>query len=312
MLFDKDIKDEKAWAEINKQIDVFKPLIANILKRESLPLNNISSVKQSTNAVFKVDNLIIKIFKPNVLGHDTECDYKSELFGQSRASSLGLTVPKILASGIIKDKYDFYYIISEFMDGVELDRVFGSMESNRKYAIGRKLREITDKLNTPCEQFNNIDYPEGIVTDGYNGWLIDLGYQKKFIDGRKKYIHSLNINKNDLVFCHGDMAICNVLYDSNEELHIIDFACSALAPVCVDHSYVAFWTNFDKAFINGYFGNISINELINIWFNGFLLSINGIDFLANGLDFGFIDGKACESIDDFKIKCREYIENKIL
>jgi serine/threonine protein kinase len=190
---------------------------------------------------------------------------------------------------------------------VELNEVFNSIESNKKYALGWKLREITDKLNTPCEQFNTIDYPEGIVSDGYNGWLIDLGYQKKFIDDRKRYIRTLNINKSDLVFCHGDMAICNILYDSNDDLHIIDFASSVLAPVCVDHSYVAFWTNFDKAFINGYFGEIPIEVLIDICFNGFLLSINGIDFLASGLDFGFIDGRACESIDDLKVQFREYI-----
>jgi hypothetical protein len=82
--------------------------------------------------------------------------------------------------------------------------------------------------------------------------------------------------------------------------------------VCVDHSYVAFWTNFDRAFINGYFGEISIDELTDICSNGFLLSINGIDFLANGLDHGFIDGKACESIDNFKTQFREHIKIKML
>jgi len=312
MLFSKNVEDEKTWAEIKKDIDVFKPLIANILQNEQLSQNEILSVKQCTNAVFKVGSLIIKIFAPNESGHDTERGYKSELFGQMRALSLGLTVPKILASGIIKDKYDFPYIVSEFIDGVELNGLLGNLETNKKYTLGMKLRKITDKLNTPCEQFNHIEYPEVIVSDGYNDWLIDLGYQKKFFDERIKYIRSLGINKNNLVFCHGDMAICNILYDSNEELHIIDFACSVLAPVCVDHSYVAFWTDFDKAFINGYFGEISIDELIEICFNGFLLSINGIDYLANGLEYGFIDGKSCESIEDFKVQFGEYIIKKML
>ena len=312
MLFSKIIEDEKAWAEIKNDIDVFKPLISYILKNEQLSQNNISNVKQCTNAVFKVGNLIIKIFAPNESGHDTERGYKSELFGQTRALSLGLTVPKILASGIIKDKYDFPYIVTEYINGIELNGLFSNFENNKKYDLGLKLRKITDKLNTPCEQFNNIEYPEVIVSDGYNGWLIDLGYKKRFLDERTKYIRSLDINKNNLVFCHGDMAICNILYDSNEELHIIDFACSVLAPICVDHVYVAFWTDFNKSFINGYFGEISIDELIEICFNGFLLSINGIDFLANGLDYGFINGKSCESIEDFKVQLKEYIIKKMI
>jgi len=314
MLFMQNIKDEKSWANISQQVAVFTPLIENILKCESLPFEDVLNTEKSTNAVFKVGNLIIKIFPPREAGDesdDMERAFISELFGLKRASSIGVSVPKLLASGIIKDKYDFPYIVSEFIYGVDLRLIYNDMDSDKKYDLGRKLRKITDKLNTPCEPFNRIDYSEGLTDEGYNGWLLDLGYQENFLNERNNYIHSLNLDKNEFVFCHGDIAICNILYDSHGELHIIDFASSVLAPVCVDHVYVAFWGDFDNAFIRGYFGEITIDELVDICFNGFLLSINGIDVLAVGLEFGFIDGKACKSIEDFKIKLRKHIESKM-
>ncbi|MCL2519179.1 MAG: aminoglycoside phosphotransferase family protein [Oscillospiraceae bacterium] len=310
MLFLQNIEDKKSWSNISQQIGAFKPLIEHILKLESLPFGDISNTEWSSNAVFKAGNLIIKIFAPKEARDDTERCYKSELFGQTRASSIGLSVPKTYASGIIKDKYDFPYIVSEFLEGVDLRLIYRNMGSNTKYALGRKLREITNRLNTPCEPFNSIDYTGGLTDEGYNGWLIDLGYQENFLDERNKYIHSLCLNKRDFVFCHGDMAPCNILYDSDVGLHIIDFASAVLAPLCVEHSYLAFWFGFNKDFMRGYFGEMSVDELVDICFNGFLLSVNGISLLASGLDFGFIDGKSCETIEDFKIQLREYIEIK--
>jgi serine/threonine protein kinase len=313
MLFSHTIEDEKSWNNTKQQTVAFEPLIKHILKSEPVLLGDISKVEKATNAVFKVGNQIIKFFAPKEAGgsgENTERYYTSEVFGLERALSIGLSAPKILASGIIKDKYDFPYIVSELISGVELRSVYNKMSSNEKYELGRTLRISTNKMNTPCEPFNHIDYSKGLTDEGYNGWLIDIGYQKNFLDERNKHIRSLNLNPNDFVFCHGDMAFCNILYDSNSGLHIIDFACSVLSPVCIDHVYVAFWGGYDSSFIRGYFGEISINELVDICLNGFLLSINGIDLLATGQEYGAIDGKAFSSIEDFRIQLRKYIEER--
>jgi hypothetical protein len=70
---------------------------------------------------------------------------------------------------------------------------------------------------------------------------------------------------------------------------------------------MAYWAGFDKSFLRGYFSEISIDELTDICVNGFLLSILGMDFLAAGSDAGFIDGKALESVEEFKTRMRDYI-----
>jgi thiamine kinase-like enzyme len=306
-LFSEAIRDEKAWGDIHKRKDVFEPLILEIYKRERLPFAEISNIGQSTNAVFKVGNSIIKIYSPHDPSFTKRC-YKSEIFGLKRALSLGLPAAKLLASGIIHDKYSFRYIISEFIDGVNLSEIFGAMDSDNKYLLGRKLRGITDNLNTPCKPFNDIDYPDGAISDGYNGWLSDLGFRENFINDRNKHIKSLEITKKDLVFCHGDIGLVNMIHGLHDEIYIIDYANSCLAPVCVDHAYMAYWTVFDKSFLRGYFGEITTDELIDICVNGFLLSVLGMDFLAAAdSDFGFTDGKTLGSVGDFKRRLRDYV-----
>lgn len=172
-------------------------------------------------------NLIVKIFAPKESRHNSESVYKTELFGQARALSLGVPVPKICASGILKDKYDFPYIVSEFIDGVELKEKFDGMSSNEKY--------------------------------------------------------------------------------------ILDFADSILAPACIEHMTIALSTDFENSFIRGYFGEISNDELVDICFNGFMLSINGAWILANSKDLKLDDGRAfteVESLADFKSLLYGYIKRR--
>jgi len=311
-LFTETIDGEESWGRICQQLDIFKPLIKHILTQESLPTGDISNTKPSANAVYKVGNLIVKIFAPKESRHNSESVYKTELFGHARALSLGVSVPKIYASGIIKDKYEFPYIISEFIDGVELKEIFNSMSSDEKYAIGQKLRKISDKLNAACEPFNEFDCI-GSAEGDYVGWLIDLGFGEKYLNERKEHIFSLGLNKDDLVFCHGDFDLCNVLYGINGEAYLLDFADSILAPACIEHMTIALSANYDESFIRGYFGEISIDELVEICFNGFMLSINGAWLLANSTELKLSDGRAFATLDslaDFKTQLHEYVKKK--
>jgi len=312
-LFTEILDNEESWWRICQHLDVFEPLIKHILIHESLPVKNISNTKPSANAVYKVGNLIVKIFAPKESRHNSESVYKTELFGQARALSLGVPVPKICASGIIKDKYDFPYIVSEFIDGVELKEKFDGMSSNEKYILGQKLRKISDKLNTPCKPFNEFDCI-GSAEGGHVGWLIDLGFGEKYLNERKEHIFSLGLNKDNLVFCHGDFDLCNILHGENGEIYLLDFADSILAPACIEHMTIALSANFENSFIRGYFSEISIDELVDICFNGFMLSINGAWILANSTDLKLADGRAfteVESLADFKAQLYGYIKKKL-
>ena len=309
MLFTETIDGEDSWGRICQKLDAFEPLIKHILSHENLPHGSISNTKPSANAVYKVGNLIVKIFAPKESRHNAESVYNTELFGQARAFSLGVPVPKIHASGILKDKYEFPYIVSEFIDGVELKEIFGGMSSHEKVILGQKLREISDKLNTPCEPFNEFDCI-GSAEGGYVGWLIDLGFGEKYLNERKEYMYSLGLSKADLVFCHGDFDLCNILRGADGKLYLLDFADSILAPACIEHTTIALSAGYDESFIRGYFGDISIDELVDVCFCGFMFSINGAWLLANSADLKLPDGRAFAAVDslaELRTQLREYI-----
>jgi predicted Ser/Thr protein kinase len=63
---------------------------------------------------------------------------------------LNISIPKVLASGQINDKYVLKYYIMEYIDGSpfdELEKSFSNKEKNM--SLAGQLRVITDKLKHP-------------------------------------------------------------------------------------------------------------------------------------------------------------------
>jgi len=102
-------------------------------------------------------DLVVKIFAPRESGVETESDYQTELFGIARANRLGVSAPRLLASGRLVDKYDFPYLIMAYIPGESFDQLTGRMTDGKKGEFALQLRAITDRLNTPCERFNGHD-----------------------------------------------------------------------------------------------------------------------------------------------------------
>lgn len=77
---------------------------------------------------------------------------------------------------------------------------------------------------------------------------------------------------------------------------------------------IALSANFDSSIVRGYFGEITLNELIDICINGFMLSINGAWGLANHVDLKLADGRAFAAVDSLaslKAQLYEYVKRRI-
>ena len=163
----------------------------------------------------------------------------------------------------MKDKYNFAYIIFEYIENI-LAKTFDSMTDAEKMNIGRKLREITDRMNTPCESFNHID----VRNDRSRDRCWDR-YPEKFKKERLAYINTHNYGEN--VFVHGDLCGDNLLLAPHKELYIIDFADALLAPKAFEHALLAIESELDSMILRGYFEKYSIDEFIEICLSGILL-----------------------------------------
>ena len=274
-LFNRQINNWQDWGKVYQSIPAFTPLVEYILKREKLPPAKIEKLTPGTNAVFKVGRYVIKIFAPAESGIDQTLDLQTELFAMRRVNETSVAAPIMVMHGFVADKYHFAYMITEYIEGAEFTDAVKSMSAEEKTTVGRKLRVVTDKMNTSCESFNGID----VIHDMGRHRRWDNRYAEHFKTERLEYIKSYDYGGK--VFVHGDLCGDNILLASDGELYIIDFADAVLAPKVYEHALVAVELfNLDPVLLYGYFGDYSADELADICFNGLLIHDFGGDIVA--------------------------------
>ena len=274
-LFIHTIYNWSSWVKVSQSIEAFTPLVEYIYKIEKLPFEQIENLHPGTNAVFKVGNTVCKIFAPKESGMDAQSDFNTELFSLKRANLFGISAPILITNGIIHDKYDFFYLIMEFVDGKLIDEIEDELNYFDKEEIGRKLRKITDKINTSCECFNYCNVVErGLVNKKWH----------KFSDSfnKERLAYLCNLKNEKLVYVHGDLNPSNILFDIDKNLYIIDFADALLAPAEYELVSICGFFDYNSVYLRGYFGaDYCPKEIAEMYFKGVLLHDYGADIILN-------------------------------
>lgn len=275
--FTADINGWESWGKLFQSIPTFEPLIRSIFVKEKLAFSKIEHCTPGTNAVFKVGEYVIKIFAPAESGIDSTTDFTTELFAMRRTAQLGVSVPKLVASGSVEDKYLFSYLIMEYIRGIELNKIHHSLTFADKLAIGQDLRNITDTMNTPCVPFNDVN-----VIHDVNRQKRWEKYPENFKKERLDYIESHDFGES--VFVHGDLNRDNLLLADDHTIHIIDFADAVRAPLVYEQALIVCELfQFDKAYMQGYFGHAPMEEITEICFNGILIHDFGGDVIEQNI-----------------------------
>ena len=273
-IFNTEIDGWDKWCKIFQSIEVWESLVNYILEINNLPVSQIENLHPGSNAVFKSGNCVVKIFAPEELGFYGETNYETEKFALDFAYSHGVTVPELVACGKVNDKYDFPYMVMDYIDGVHFDKFSVNFTGDEKYAFAKRLREITDLMNKPCEQFNRIDAIHD--PERHKRWE---NYSERFRTERLEYLKSHDFGEK--VFVHGDLCEDNFLIDKNGGIYIIDFADAVSAPICYEHAHLTGCIfNYDKSYLRGYFGDYNADELTDICFDGLLIHDFGGEFIT--------------------------------
>lgn len=271
------------WHDRKKSISSFTPLIKCIMQKENLTFTAIEYAMQGTNAVFKVGRYVVKVFVPSELashgGYGT--DFNVELFGIKWANDLGVPSSKLVASGIIVDKYSFNYMIMEYINGVPLNKIEHKLSYDDKIAIGRNVRNITNMLNLPCDNFTSIDVMQYAI--GNEEWKRE-GFSDSFLAELAKYLNDFRIGQK--VYCHGDIHEGNIVVDDDLNVSLIDFADAMYAPADYELVYiVSSLFGFEKPYMEGFFGGkYNIDDILELcmawlpvhaWSHGLLAEMIG-------------------------------------
>jgi aminoglycoside phosphotransferase (APT) family kinase protein len=206
-----------------------------------------------------------------------------ELFGLKLANARGVPAPKLIADGVVEDKYDFRYMIMDYIHGKMLGEVEDSLSYEDKLYIGKQIRNITDKLNAPCENFTPSQFSpkgeNGSASRRYLPVTIDVkqyaiqsdvwdkeGFPPSFQKERLAYLNDFHIDESAKAYCHGDFHFDNVLIDDDKKAYLIDFADAMYAPAPYEQVYVlsAFFC-FEKPYMTGYFGgDYNVEEIVDL------------------------------------------------
>jgi len=273
-LFAEPIHSWSSWGKVYQSIPAFTPLAEHILRKENLPVVPLGQLSPGTNAVFRAGEAVLKIFAPPESGFNAPDEQQTEIFSVRRAEWLGVNAPKLIAEGVVEDKYQFAYMIMEFIPGVEFCEAVKAMTNEEKRAFGQKLRVVTDRMNTPCEPFNNID-----ALHDRSRWERWEKFPERFQNGRAAWIAAHGFG--GFVFCHGDLNGDNIIISPEGELYIIDFADALLAPISCEHALIAAAFDYDPALMRGYFGDEPPGALAERCFEGTLIHDFGGDIVAD-------------------------------
>ncbi len=263
-LFNHTVTDLDGWADIFRSAPAFAPLVRHILALHSLPQTAVENTTPGSHAVFRAGDYLVKVYAPDSVGWPCESDFQTEITTMQSANRLGIAVPELVAYGRVYDRYDFRYLIQTFIKGTEFGKM--TLTEDEKVRVGGQLREICDKMNVPCEPFNDYDFLEDSLADDEE-WE---GFSPEFLRSREAYVRSYPHGAP--VYVHGDIHIDNAIFDDDGRVWILDFADSVTAPV--EYEYASLFPGLfrmERAYLDGFFGTWDAGEVAEMLTYGFCI-----------------------------------------
>lgn len=272
-LFPCELTGRASWGEVFCSAEAFSPLVHAVLKGEGLPDGEVTPLAPGTNAVFRVGELVIKLFAPPQSGFDTAEDYRTELSALEFARREGVPAPRVLARGRLQDRYLFRYLVLEYLPGTEAS--MPSLTPPEKVRLAGSLRDLLRRLNRPAP---GVARPLS---------QIDLSEKYRRMEGLHPGLawelqERTAAQRDACVLVHGDITRDNVVLGPDGSLKLLDFADSLLAPPCYELPPIVFdlfegdpalvaafarlWPGFEEALLDGISLHLFCGDILKLHF----------------------------------------------
>lgn len=224
MLFSETIQNWDDWGRVFQSIPAFTPLVKEICRREGLPFSPLQNLTPGTNGVFRCGGLVVKVFFPRESGLDPEPDFRNEAAVCGHLTKLGVPVPKLLAQGLVRDKYDFYYLVTQFCPGQEAGDWLPTASPRERESFSRQLKELLALVNRPAP---GLIPPVDLRRRGTENPRLAHVAPGLAEELRAR---ARTVDLAGPVLVHGDLTGENVLVDETGRPVLIDWADACLAP----------------------------------------------------------------------------------
>ena len=274
MLFDRTIRSWADWGKVYQDIPAFLPLAREIFAKEGLPpIREAAPLTPGTNAVFRADGLVVKIFAPAESGLDARADFETERAAARRAERLGIAAPRLRAEGFWDDRYRFYYLVADFIPGMEAGEWLKTADRAQKERFCGWLRALLARWNTADE------VPAVFRRDMAGRSLQNPRWRRLTPAAEAERRAQLDgLQKLPEVCVHGDLTAENILVGPGGAA-AIDFADTVLAPACYELPPICFSLfDYDPSLARAFWAGEG--PLADALFDGLLLHDFGADFIA--------------------------------
>jgi len=150
------VESRETWSRIFTDVKVWKEMVEQICYEHRLvPAEKITVGHPGSNAVFVVDDaVVVKIFSP----FSREWVARELEISQLLSSSRMLPVPKLLASGLIKEEQDWPYIVTEMLPGERIGGIWEKVSYENRLAIAEHVGQLVRTLhNLPVSKVKSMD-----------------------------------------------------------------------------------------------------------------------------------------------------------
>lgn len=261
MKFSAEIKSRQDWSRIFQSIDLFTPLAQEIFRRNALPLAPLSNLTPGTNSVFRSGDQVIKIFAPVESDFNGPADYLAERSAMEYAHDQKLPVPAILCAGEIRDRYDFCYLVMDYIDGKNAEDFLPSLSVAQKSGFIKEIKNQIQAFSQGVCPLPSLDLAKAVHSlrlEGLPSRLIqELG------------VRALDAVRAPFVPVHGDLTGENVLFSRQDGWVIIDWADSRMAPASYELPPLLFELfGADPLLVSAYFGQIPEDQALEQLLDG--------------------------------------------
>lgn len=277
------------WCEVFNDFTYFENIIATIMEKHNLgEIDFVDDVTPGTNAVFRVNDFIVKVFVPVETKIWEEDDYINELESIQHALNEGASTPNIVANGSIILNQEWRYIVFDYIDSDELGYIIHDLPKEEQDDCLDQISLFLHNYNIRMTDNSQI-LRRGLISGRWKE------YDKRLINDIESYISNMSL---DFYKVHGDLTKENVLYDG--DVYIIDFADSCIAPKCYEYPPIAFdLFDYNLELTQDLFKE-PYNELIDNLLNGLLIHDFGGDILSNILIRLHLDKTELLSVNDIR------------